>query len=106
MSGGGGGRAEPPPPPHTQSHHALRYFNYALEHHPTSIRLKQLLFANGPMPGMTYNTGDEGSMGQPTWSRHSKTGFTQQLAFDHKAGFDYVGYHSYAKRRYYDVSLQ
>ena len=27
------------------------------------------------------------------------------MAFDHKAGFDYVGYHSYAKRRYYDTSL-
>ena len=55
------------------------YFNYALEHHKSSVRIKQLLFANGPMPGFVYTAGDEGSMGQPTWSRHQKSGLLKQV---------------------------
>jgi hypothetical protein len=77
------------------------YMNYALMFHPETIKLRHLTFANGPRPGLISNGGDEASM-RGTWGPVAH-GFEKQMAIDQKTGYDYVGYHSYAKRRYYDV---
>jgi len=80
------------------------YMNYALMHRPATIKLRHLTFANGPRPGLISNGGNEASM-RGTWGPVAH-GFEKQMAIDQKTGYDYVGYHSYAKRRYYDVSYE
>ena len=66
------------------------YFNYALDYHPDTIKLRHLTFANGPRPGMVYTKGDEGHMLGPVWQPGR---LEKQMALDQRAGFDYVGYH-------------
>jgi hypothetical protein len=77
------------------------YFNYALKYHPDTIHLRHLTFANGPRPGLLSNGGDESSM-RGTWGTVAH-GFEKLMMLDKRTGYDYVGYHSYAKRRYYDI---
>ena len=76
------------------------YFNFALKHRPETARLRTLAFANGPAPGLIYQGGDEAHMLDPVWKRGS---IERQISKDVQVGYDYVGYHHYAKRRYYDV---
>ena len=79
------------------------YFNYALQYHPATIKIRHLLFANGPKPGVVYNGhGDEGKTSASVWLPEPH-GFEKQMILDQRAGFDYVGYHSYARKRYYDI---
>lgn len=77
------------------------YINYAMKFWPDTVKLRHLTFANGPRPGLVTNGGDESSM-RGTWIVEAH-GFEKQMAIDKKTGYDYVGYHSYAKRRYYDT---
>jgi hypothetical protein len=77
------------------------YLNYALMYHPDTIKLRHITFANGPRPGLISNGGDEASM-RGVWG-HAGHGFEKQMALDQRLGYDYVGYHSYAKRRYFDI---
>ena len=77
------------------------YINYAMKFWPDTVKLRHLTFANGPRPGLVTNGGDESSM-RGTWIVEAH-GFEKQMAIDKKTGFGYVGYHSYAKRRYYDT---
>jgi hypothetical protein len=79
------------------------YLNYALTFHPDTVKLRHLKFANGPKPGVVYNGGDEGKTSGAVWV-HDAHGFEKQMALDQRAGFAYVGYHNYARKRYYDVS--
>jgi hypothetical protein len=66
------------------------------------------------MPGMIYtpdptDPGPVLTSDAPKWRwtmmqhERSKTMF-KQMAADKAAGFDYVGYHNYAKRRYFELS--
>ena len=80
------------------------YFNYALLFHPTTIALRHITFANGPRAGLVANGGDEASM-RGVWGQTTH-GFEKQMALDKRAGFAYVGYHSYAKRRYFDAPFE
>ena len=77
------------------------YLNYALTFWPETVKLRHLAFANGPRPGLVTNGGDESSM-RGTWI-NLQHGFEKQMAIDQKTGYVYVGYHSYAKRRYFDT---
>mmetsp|Transcript_45398 Transcript_45398/g.89446 ORF Transcript_45398/g.89446 Transcript_45398/m.89446 type:complete len:747 (+) Transcript_45398:77-2317(+) len=80
------------------------YLNYALKFHPKTVRLRHLTFANGPKPGMVYNGGDEGKVGGAVWVAEAH-GFEKQMVLDQRSGFDFVAYHNYARKRYYDVPL-
>jgi len=79
------------------------YFNFALLYHTETAEVRHLTFANGPNPKLMYIHGDESRMAGPVWGHGN---FEKQMMLDLKHGFDFVGYHSYAKRRYYDVPAQ
>lgn len=90
------------------------YFGFARKKYPQTVEFRPLMWANGPMPGMIY-TPDPTDPGPilnsdaPKWKwtlvshEKAKTMFKQMTA-DLDAGFDYVGYHNYAKRRYFELS--
>ena len=87
------------------------YFHYARQKFPETVNLRQLLWANGPKYGMLY-TPNRGKSLHPDsnrdcWIDHTGTekeeAFKKQLYADEHIGFDFVGYHSYAKRRYYEL---
>lgn len=90
------------------------YFTFARNKYPQTVSLRPLMWANGPMPGLIYTPDptDPGPLlnsDAPKWKwssrphEKSKTLFMQMTA-DKEAGFDYVGYHSYAKRRYFELA--
>ena len=87
------------------------YFHYARQKFPETVNLRQLLWANGPKYGMLY-TPNRGKSLHPDsnrdcWTDHTESekeeAFEKQLYADEHVGFDFVGYHSYAKRRYYEL---
>eukprot|EP00605_Chrysophyceae_sp_TOSAG23-4_P001679 GSChrysophyteH1.ASY1.ANO1.1845.1 assembled CDS len=90
------------------------YFNYARSVYPTTVHLRPLLWANGPMPGLLYwpDPADPIPLLSSDSPKHKWLGHRQnevlevyerQIAADSIAGFHYVGYHGYAKRRYFEL---
>ena len=87
------------------------YFHYARQKFPETVNLRQLLWANGPKYGMLYSPSKGNSLhadsNRDCWTDHRETdkadAFQKQLYADAHVGFDFVGYHSYAKRRYYEL---
>lgn len=90
------------------------YFAFARHKYPRTVHIRPLMWANGPMPGMIYTPDptDDGPLlnsDAPKWKwtmvnhERSKTMF-RQMAADKEAGFDFIGYHNYAKRRYFELA--
>eukprot|EP01031_Cornospumella_fuschlensis_P034688 gene34688-42005_t len=87
------------------------YFNYARVVFPQTVALRPLLWANGPMPGMMFWPALDEKMHSDrhkgNWLGHRQNdipaAFLEQIEADRLQGYDYVGYHGYAKRRYYEL---
>jgi hypothetical protein len=87
------------------------YFNFARSIYPDSVALRPLLWANGPAPGLQFWPGREDELisdgFKSSWLGHRQSEVVavleQQMLADKAQGYDYVGYHNYAKRRYYEV---
>jgi len=92
------------------------YFNYAQAKFPQTVHIRPLLWTNGPRPGMLYwpDPGDAPTVPllstdtmKYKWIGHhqSETNeiFKRQMEADRLSGLTYVGYHGYAKRRYYEL---
>jgi hypothetical protein len=106
------------------------YFQYARRVHPDSVVHRPLYWTNGPCNGMLYSSRPQvlpdGKPRLVTNSRNTHrycgTGecesgpsttshvcrvhtecFHQQMFMDSLIGYDFVGYHSYAKRRYSEM---
>eukprot|EP00981_Chlorochromonas_danica_P010786 scaffold3412_cov171-Ochromonas_danica.AAC.4 len=87
------------------------YFNYARVVFPQTVALRPLLWANGPMPGLQYWPEVDGKIHSDrhrgNWLGHRQAdvpgAFAEQVEGDRLQGWDYVGYHGYAKRRYYEL---
>jgi hypothetical protein len=86
------------------------YFNFAQNRHPETVELRPLLWANGPLPGLLFwpNSGKLESDGpRGNWKGHRQAEVMEVLektiASDKQSGFDYIGYHGYAKRRYFEL---
>ena len=94
------------------------YFNFAKARYPNTVAHRPLLWANGPAPGLLFWPPAEpvpaanparvhwDGMGNK-WKgyRHAETMkvLAMQIAADSSSGFDYIGYHSYAKRRFFQL---
>lgn len=73
------------------------YFHFARQKYPTSVSLRQLYWANGPGPRSVVECSfvDRWPEGVIRAAKHP----TDASVVDHAAGYDFVAYHSYAKRR-------
>jgi hypothetical protein len=93
------------------------YFHYAKQLWPFTQKLRPLMFANGPSPNKLYWPTDaitDGSIPADSWRRsphwQKATGnqakthtFPAQMKADQYSGYDFVAYHKYADRRYYEL---
>ena len=86
------------------------YFNFARVHHPDTIVLRPLLWANGPSPGlMFWPPADTLTSDGPkhVWMGHRQQdipkAFELQITADRLQGYDFIAYHAYAKRRYFEL---
>lgn len=91
------------------------YFNFALSRFRETIAFRPLLWANGPLPGYLFWPDWKRVPSQPLHSDKHKPNwlfyknpwlmeaFERQILGDELSGYHYVGYHSYAKRRYYEM---
>jgi hypothetical protein len=91
------------------------YFTFARHKYPHSVNYRPLLWANGPMPGLLFwppsDVLVDGKISADKhrnhWLGHRQNevmhAFEQQILADQFSGYHYVGYHSYAKRRYYEL---
>lgn len=95
------------------------YFNYAQAKFPQTVHHRPLLWTNGPRPGMLYwpDPDDVPTVAllstdtmKYKWIGHKQSEtidiFERQMEADRLAGLTYVGYHGYAKRRYYELHHQ
>lgn len=73
------------------------YFHYARRAFPASVAVRQLYWANGPGPKTIVEC--EAADGWPAGAQRGARDDADIRAIDFKAGYDYVAYHSYAKRR-------
>jgi hypothetical protein len=70
-----------------------------------------LLWANGPSPGLLFEPKLEDGLAsdgpKSVWTayrrEHVQEAFEKQIAADVLQGYAYVGYHAYAKRRYFEL---
>lgn len=102
------------------------YFNYARIKFPESVVYRPLLWANGPMPGLYFWPESLESDGpKSNWKSAPKhkgknnvpcvcktnmpdlvdATLDRQILIDKLQGYDFVGYHSYARRRYFELVL-
>jgi hypothetical protein len=100
------------------------YFHYARMVWPETMRRRPLLWANGPSVGRRfwpkndsfYNNPKkswkipvDSVMNSPAWLVLVRDGVKNEHPMQQKAdaisGYDFVGYHSYAKRRYYEMHV-
>lgn len=86
------------------------YFNYARQKYPETVVLRPLMWANGAAPGMLFwpSSGEIESDGpKANWRGHRQAEVAEvldkQILADTLQGYDFVGYHSYAKRRYFEL---
>ena len=73
------------------------YFHYARRGTPKSVAVRQLYWANGPGPKTIVECAPED--GWPVGVQRGTRSDGDVLRVDADAGYDYVAYHSYAKRR-------
>ncbi|KAJ1418986.1 hypothetical protein B484DRAFT_481556 [Ochromonadaceae sp. CCMP2298] len=89
------------------------YFNFARTAHPDTVALRPLLWANGPAPGLMFwppvETAPHLHSDGPKWHwvghRQSEIpeAMRKQAEADAMQGFDFVAYHGYGKRRYFEM---
>lgn len=87
------------------------YFSYARSKFPESVQLRPLLWANGPAPGLLFHPKPEDGLAsdgpKSVWLGHRghevQSAFDRQVAADILQGYDFIGYHAYAKRRYFEL---
>jgi len=86
------------------------YFNFARVKFPETVHLRPLLWANGPMPGLLFwpdATGLDSDGAKGNWLSHRQNEvmnvLEKQMLADKAQGFDFVGYHAYARRRYFEL---
>ena len=72
------------------------YFHFARNFFPDSIKIRQLYWGNGPSPNALAECGPER---WPISSQRRPNYDGEATDIDRKAGYDFVAYHSYAKRR-------
>ena len=72
------------------------YFHFARSFHPDSVHVRQLYWGNGPSPVAVVQCGGD-RWPIDTMRRARYDG--EALDIDQKAGYDFIAYHSYAKRR-------
>jgi hypothetical protein len=99
------------------------YFHFALQKWPKTVTLRPLIWANGPQDNRLYWPTSSGSGNEhgklPPDSQRGGSGvwlpcrgndvpqqFPRQLAADRLSGYDFVAYHSYSSRRYYEMYLE
>ena len=86
------------------------YFNYARVKAPETVELRPLFWTNGPSPGLLFWPPSDTLISdgvRSTWLSHRQQdivgAFEMQIKADQLQGYDFVGYHSYAKRRYTEL---
>lgn len=88
------------------------YFNYAISKFPETVNFRPLLWANGPLPGYVFHPDLKKKLlhadrHRDVWLFYKNPwqmeAFEKQIHSDKLSGYHYVGYHSYAKRRYYEL---
>lgn len=88
------------------------YFNYARVKFPETIAFRPIMWSNGPMPGLLFWPPiDQGKISSDKHRTHYMNhrqsevmqAFERQIAADSYSGYHFIGYHSYAKRRYYEL---
>lgn len=93
------------------------YFNYAKTKFPQTIQYRPLLWTNGPAPGHLFWPPEDEPFTNPqtihgdsyrnNWMGHRQADVMEvldkQILADAAAGFAFVGYHSYARRRYFEL---
>jgi len=86
------------------------YLNYAQQRFPETVVFRPLLWANGPMPGLLFwppehQVDSDGP--KRNWLGHRQAEvegvLEKQMIADAAQGFHYIGYHGYAKRRYFEL---
>ena len=93
------------------------YFHWARQKWPETIRLRPLLFANGPSPNRIYwPKTEDGSIPADSWRRsphwqmvhgNNRHEFAAtQIRADALSGYDFNAYHPYASRRYFEMMNQ
>ncbi|KAJ1454058.1 hypothetical protein M885DRAFT_465842 [Pelagophyceae sp. CCMP2097] len=73
------------------------YFHFARRHFPSSVHVRQLYWANGPGPSAVVLCAAADAW--PADRQMQASARLDAIAVDTAAGYDYVAYHSYAKRR-------
>lgn len=87
------------------------YFNYARVKFPETVATRPLLWANGPAPGLQFWPPSEDLLASDGpkrhWLGHRQSEVMQvlekQMAADRAQGYDFVAYHAYGKRRYFEI---
>jgi len=88
------------------------YFNYARQKFPETVQLRPLMWANGPAPGLQFwppVESDEIQSDGPKshWIGHRQNEIPRvmvlQAEADRAQGYDFVAYHGYGKRRYFEL---
>jgi hypothetical protein len=88
------------------------YFNFALNKFPETVNFRPLLWANGPMPGYLFHPDLKkkhihADHNRDVWlfyrNPRQMEAFERQILGDTYSGYHFVGYHSYARRRYYEM---
>ena len=91
------------------------YFHYARQKWASTVQLRPLLWANGPNMVYQFWPSDTTKDKVPPvcirkthwkFNRHAKESFEWQVKADTLSGYDFVGYHSYAHRRYFELRWQ
>lgn len=86
------------------------YLNYARQKFPDTVNMRPLMWANGPAPGLQFWPPPDVLQSdgpKSAWLGHRQQEIpvvmVEQMEADALQGFDYVGYHNYAKRRYFEL---
>ena len=87
------------------------YFSFARSKFPDSVQLRPLLWTNGPAPGLLFEPKLEDGLAsdgpKSVWTAYRREyvqeAFEKQIAADVLQGYAFVGYHAYAKRRYFEL---
>ena len=87
------------------------YFSWARHKFPQSVQLRPLLWANGPSPGLLFHPKPEDGLAsdgpKSVWLSYrggeKQEAFDRQIEADILQGYHYIGYHAYAKRRYFEL---
>lgn len=95
------------------------YLHYARQFWPKTVTMRPLLWANGPQNNRIYwpNSDDfrkpkvklppdsvhRGVVWRAVRGDQVRVDFPRQLEADRLSGYDFVAYHSYASRRYYEM---